>query len=59
LADESEVRFMHQRSGLERLARPRVGQSLGSQLAEFIINQRHQLCRGLRIAGVDLREDGG
>src|SRR5262245_27750418 len=54
---QSQIRLVHQRRGLERLSRLLVRQLRGGQLPQFVIDERQELLGGLRIAGVDLRED--
>ena len=48
---------MDQGRGVERLARLLVRQPLGGQLAQLIVDQGQELLGGLRVAGLDGRED--
>ena len=51
--DQSQVSFMHQGRGIQRLVRPLVNHPRCRELAQLIIDERQQLVRCLRIAGVD------
>jgi hypothetical protein len=55
--DKSEVGFVDQGRGLERLAGLFVGQFLRRQLAQLVVNQRQELLGGVRVAGVDGGQD--
>jgi hypothetical protein len=48
---------MNQVGGLERLTRRLLGELLGRQLAQFVIDQRQQLLAGVRIALLDGGQD--
>ena len=48
---------MDQGRGLEGLARLLLGQPLGGQLAQLVVDQRQELLGGLRVAVLDGRED--
>ena len=50
---------MDQGRGLERLARLLLGQPLGRQLAQLVVDQRQELLGRLRVALLDGREDAG
>ena len=54
--DESEIRLVHERRGLERLARLLTSQILGRQPAELVVDQGQQLTGGARIAAFDGRQ---
>jgi hypothetical protein len=53
LADQPQVGFMYQGGGLKRLPRLFLGQPCGGQLAQFVVDQRQQFLRCLRIAALD------
>jgi hypothetical protein len=53
IAHESQVGFVDQGRCVECLARPLLGQLLRSQLAQFGIDQRHELSGGVRVAPLD------
>jgi hypothetical protein len=48
--DEPDVRFMHQRCGVERLSRPLARQLLGRQLPQLFVNEREEVASRLRVA---------
>jgi hypothetical protein len=50
---------MHQGRGLQSLPRLLLGQPLGRELAQLIINQRQQLLCGVRIALLDGGQNTG
>jgi hypothetical protein len=52
-SNQSHVRLMHQRRGVERLARPFMRELGGGELAQFLVDQRQKLLGGTRIAGID------
>ena len=52
--DETEVCLMHKSRGLECLTRPLLGQLLGRQVAQLVVNKGHQLLRGTRVTLMDL-----
>src|SRR5204863_775691 len=56
-ADEAEVCLVNQRGGLKRLPGLLLGQFRGGELAQLVVDQRQQLGRGLRIAGLGGRQD--
>ena len=58
-ADQPEVRLVDQGGGLEGLARLLVGQPGGGELAQLVVDEREQLGRGLRVAGLDGGQDLG
>ena len=58
-ADEPEVRLVDQGGGLERLAGLLLGQPLGGELAQLVVDQRQELLGGLGVALLDGREDAG
>ena len=51
---QPQVRLVHQRRGLQRLARLLVGQLGGGQFAQLLVDQRQQLLRSGWVAGFDL-----
>ena len=57
--DQPQVRLVDQGRGLERLAGLLLGQPLGGQLAQLVVDQRQQLLGGLGVALLDGREDPG
>jgi hypothetical protein len=59
VADQAEVRLVDQGRGLQRLPRFLVGQPLGRQLPQFVIDQRQELAGGVPVARLDGREGGG
>ena len=50
---------MHQGGRLQRLAGLLLGQLLGRQLAQLVVDQRQELLGRLRVALLDGREDAG
>ena len=48
---------MDQRGGVERVARRFVRHVPGREFAQLIVNERQQLRRGVRVAGVDGGQD--
>jgi hypothetical protein len=50
ISRQSEPRFVDEGGGLQRVAASFVRHSGGSQLTEFIVNEREQFHRGLRIS---------
>jgi hypothetical protein len=58
-AHEPQVRFMDKGGGLKCLPRFLLGQSVGSELAQFLVHQRQQLPRSGRIALLDVIQDAG
>ena len=55
--NEPNIRFMHERRGLQRLVRFLLGHLGSGQLPQLFINQRQQLLGGRRIAGFNLAEN--
>src|SRR5262249_60554017 len=51
--------LMHQRRGLERLARFFLSQTLPRQLAQLFVDQRQELVSGTRVPLFDGRQDSG
>jgi len=49
-ADETQVGFMNQGGGLERLPRPLLGKPAGGQPTQLVVDKRQQLVRGVRVA---------
>jgi hypothetical protein len=49
-ADQTKIGLMNQRRWLECLARLLVGQALGGQPAQLVVDQRQQLISGLGAA---------
>ena len=58
-ADQPQVGLVDQGGGLERLAGLLLGQLLGRQLAQLVVDQRQELLGRLRVALLDGREDAG
>ena len=54
---QPQVRLVDQGGGLERLARLLLGQLLGRQLAQLVVDQRQQLLGGVRVALLDGGQD--
>ena len=54
---QPDVRLMHQRRGLQRLARLLLGHLGGGQLPQFLVDQRQELLGRLRFALFDPRQD--
>jgi hypothetical protein len=54
---ESNIRFMHQGSRVQRLTGLLVSQPLSRQFAQFVIDEWQQLLRRPRIAGIDGIQD--
>jgi hypothetical protein len=50
---QTEIRLMHQRSGVERVAVRFVRHVPGRQLAQLVVNKRQQLRRGVRAPRVN------
>ena len=59
VADEPEVRLVDQGGGLEGLPGLLLGQPLGRELAELVVDQRQELLGRLGVALLDGREDAG
>ena len=57
--DQPEVGLVDQGGGLERLAGLLLGQLLGRQLPQLVVDQRQELLGRLRVALLDGREDAG
>jgi hypothetical protein len=57
IADESEIRLMHQRGGLQSVARKLIRHLCSRELAQFLINDRKQLRGGGRIFRRQLIQD--
>ena len=55
--DQAQVGLVDQGGGLERLPRFLVGQLLGGQLAQLVIDQRQQLRGGVGVALLDGGQD--
>jgi len=58
-ADQQQVRLVDQRRRLQRLSRLFLGQLLGSQLAQFLVDQGQKLPGGGRVAVFDGGQDAG
>ena len=56
-SDQPQIRLVDQGRGLERLAGLLLGQPLGGQLAQLVVDQRQELLGGLGVAVLDGRED--
>src|SRR5262249_41315679 len=56
---QPQVRLVDQGGGLEGLARLLLGQPLGREPAQFVVDQRQELRGGGRIALLDGRQDTG
>ena len=52
-AHQPQVRFVDQGGRLERLAGRLVGQPLGRQAAQLLVNEREQPAGGVRVALLD------
>jgi hypothetical protein len=57
VAHEPEIRFMHQRRRLKGLARSFMGQLLGREKAEFLIDQRQEFVCSFRVPPFDGVQD--
>ena len=57
--NQSQISFVDQCGGLKRLARLFLGQPLGGQPAQFVVDQRQQLLGGMRVALLDGGQDAG
>lgn len=55
--DESQVRFVNERGGLQSLSWLFLGDALSSQAAQFIVDERQQLLGGGGIARFYSRQD--
>jgi hypothetical protein len=53
LADQAQVCLVDEGRGLKRLARRFVGQPASGQLPQLFIDERQELRRGRRVAGLD------
>ena len=58
-SDQPQVGLVDQGRGLERLAGLLLGQLLGRQLAQLVVDQRQELLGGVRVALLDGRQDAG
>ena len=58
-ADEPQVGLVDQGGRLERLPRLLLGQLLGRQLAQLVVDQRQELLGGVRVALLDGGQDAG
>ena len=58
-ADEPDVRLVDQGRGLERLAGFLLGQPLGRQLAQLLVDQRQESVGRPGVALLNVREDAG
>src|SRR5262245_17864239 len=56
-AHEPEVGFVDQGGGLQRLPRLLLGQLLGSELPQLVVDQRQQLLGGVRVAMLNLHQN--
>ena len=59
VAGETQVRFVYQGGRVERLAGFLAGELPRRQLAQFVVDQRQELVRGVGLAPLDLTEDAG
>jgi hypothetical protein len=57
LADEPEIRLVHQIGKLEALPRVLAGELPGGESAQFLVDQRQDLLCGLHVAPLDRRRD--
>jgi hypothetical protein len=48
-----QIGFVHERRGIQRVARCFAGHVASRQLAQLVVNQRQKLCSGVRVAGVE------
>lgn len=55
--DQPNIRVVHQRGGLERLAWPLVRQPGSRELSQLVIHEREELIGGRGITRFDLRQD--
>jgi hypothetical protein len=53
LADQTQIRLVNEGRRLERLPRRFVGQIARGQPAQFLIDERQELSRSLRVAGLE------
>src|SRR5262249_28510735 len=56
---QPQVRLVHQRGRLQGLAGLFVGQLVGRELAQLVVDQRQELRGGLRVALLDGGQDAG
>jgi hypothetical protein len=59
LIDQTDVRFVDQGRGRERVPRFFLRDPGGGQASQFLVNQRQKLVGGLRVALLDRRQDLG
>jgi hypothetical protein len=59
LADQPQVRFVHQGGGLERLPGLLADHLLGRQPTQLVVDERQQLLGGVRVALLDRGQDVG
>ena len=57
--DEAEVGLVDEGGGLEGLPRRLLGQAVGGELAQLVVDQRQQLLGSVRVALLDGRQDVG
>src|SRR5262249_21188977 len=57
--DQAQVGLVNQGGGLERLSRLLVGQLLGGELAQLVVDQRQELLCGRGVALLDGGQDAG
>src|SRR5262249_38902156 len=58
-ADQSEVGFVDQGGGLERLPRLLLGQLLRGELAQFVVDEGQELRGGVRVALLNGGQNAG
>jgi hypothetical protein len=54
---QPDVRLVHQRRGLDRLPGLLLSQLLRGQLAQPVVNERQQLCGGVRVPLLEGAQD--
>ena len=57
LADQPQVGFVNQGGRFQRLPRLLLGEALGSQSAQFIVDEWQQLGRRMPVASLDVAQD--
>src|SRR5437899_7296551 len=59
IADQPQIRLMHQSGGLQSLSGRQEGPFVGGESAQFLIDQREQFVSGFAVAVLDPLEDLG
>ena len=57
VVDKSQIGFMHQGGGLQRLPGVLLSHFLGGESAQLVVDQRQKLFRGVRISLFDGRQN--